>query len=408
MDKEAKKQYMETLRKDYLKADKKGKTAILNEYCRRTGEDRKHAIKKFRYKVKIKEEHERKKRSCEYGKDVVAVLVKAWEIFDRSCGQRLKPSLETEVDRLRKCGEIQCSDEVAGKLKRISPSTIDRKLRHEKEFLKFNLRHGKKKHSSLLSEVPVKTSMEMNRQIPGEIQIDCVEHCGSSAAGDYVNSLAATDICFGWWEAEALMGKGQERAFAGIKNCRARFPFRWGEMHPDNGDNILNWQIYRYARKENIRLSRSRAYHKNDNCLVEQKNSTHVRKPLGYLRFDTEEELEIINDLFRNELRLFKNFFQPVMKLVDKTKVKGRSHRKYDKPKTPYHRIMESEQVDARTKEELKKIYDSLNPAELKRGIDEKVKKLYEVYKRKKGSQQVDASPNLTPSTVSYYLIHQL
>ena len=305
-------------------------------------------------------------------------MVKVWEIFDRPCGQRLKPSLETEVDKLRRWGEIQCCDEIVEKLKSISPPTIDRKLRHEKEVLKFNLRHGKKKQSSLLSEVPVKTSMEMNRRTPGEIQIDCVEHGGSSVAGDYVNSLATTDICFGWWEAEALMGKGQERAFTGIKNCRERFPFKWEEMHPDNGDNILNWLIYKYAQEENMKLSRSRAYHKNDNCLVEQKNSTHVRKPLGYLRFDTEEELEIINDLFRNELRLFKNFFQPVIKLLDKTKIKGRSHRKYDRPKTPYHRIMESEQVDDQTKEELKKIYNSLNPAELKRGIDEKVKKLYE------------------------------
>lgn len=408
MDKEAKKQYMKTLRKDYFKADKKGKTAILNEYCRRTGEDRKYAIKKFRYKVKIKEGSERKKRPCRYGKDVVVVLVKVWEIFDRPCGQRLKTSLENELDKLRRWREIQCSDEIAEKLKTISPPTIDRKLQHEKEFLKFNLRHGKKKQSSLLSEVPVKTSIDLDRQTSGNVQIDCVEHCGASAAGDYVLSLSTTEICFGWWEGEALMGKGQERAFQGIKNCRQRFPVKWEEMHPDNGDNILNWLIYKYAHKENIELSRSRAYRKNDNCFVEQKNSTHVRKPLGYIRFDTEEEQEMINDLFRNELRSFKNFFQPVMKLKRKTKLKGKNYREYDKPKTPYQRIMESEQVEEKTKRELKKAYENLNPAELKRGIDQKVEKLYQVYRQKKGSPEVEASPKLTPSTVSYYLIHQL
>lgn len=408
MDKEAKKQYMKTLRKDYFKADRKGKTAILNEYCRRTGEDRKRAIKKFRYKVKIKEAYERKKRPCKYGKDVVAVLVKVWEIFDRPCGQRLKNSLENELDKLREWGEISCSDEIAEKLKIISPPTIDRKLRHEKEVLKFNLRYNKKKQSSLLSEVPVKTSIDLDRQTSGNVQIDCVEHCGASAAGDYVLSLSTTEICFGWWEGEALMGKGQERAFRGMKNCRQRFPIKWKEMHPDNGDNILNWLIYKYACKENIELSRSRAYRKNDNCFVEQKNSTHVRKPLGYIRFDTQEEQEIINDLFRNELRLFKNFFQPVMKLKKKTKLKGRNHRQYDNPKTPYQRIMESEQVEEEVKRELKKTYDNLNPAELKRGIDRKVEKLYQVYRQKKGSPEVEASQNLTPSTVSYYLIHQL
>ena len=204
------------------------------------------------------------------------------------------------------------------------------------------------------------------------------------------------------------MGKGQKRALHGIKNCRKRFPLAWQEIHPDNGSNILNWHIYKYAKNEGIELSRSRAYHKNDNCFVEQKNSTHIRKPLGYLRFDTEEEQEIINDLYHNELRLFKNFFQPLMKLCEKTRIKGKRHRKYDKPKTPYHRIIESNLVDSLIKKELKEVYNNLNPAELKRGIDRKVKKLYEVYKKKKGSSELEANLNLSPSMVSYYMIHQL
>jgi hypothetical protein len=399
---------MDTLRKEYFKASKKGKTTILDEYCRRTGENRKYVIKKFRYKVKTKEAHERKKRSCKYGKDVVAVLVKIWKIFDYPCGQRLKTSLENEIDKLHQWKEIFCSQEVILKLKAMSAPTIDRKLKREKEFLKLNLKYNRKKQSSLLSEVPVKTSYELNRQVPGNIQIDCVEHCGSTAAGDYINSLATVDICFGWWEGEALMGKGQERALRGIKNCRERFPTSWNEMHPDNGTNILNWHIYKYAQKENIKLSRSRAYKKNDNCFVEQKNSTHIRRPLGYFRFDSEKEQCLINDLFRNELRLYKNFFQPVMKLTEKIRVKGKKHRKYDKPKTPYQRIMESDQVEVEVKKKLKEIYNSLNPAELKRGIDEKVKKLYKIYKEKKGSSDIKIDHNLTPSMVSYYMIHQL
>ncbi len=260
----------------------------------------------------------------------------------------------------------------------------------------------------MLSEIPIKNSLELDRQTPGNIQIDCVEHCGSTAAGDYINSLATVDICFGWWEGEALMGKGQESSLRGIKNCRERFPINWNEMHPDNGTNILNWHIYKYAKNENIKLSRSRAYHKNDNCFVEQKNSTHIRRPLGYLRFDTEEEQEVINDLYRNELRLFKNFFQPLMKLSEKTRIKGKRYRKYDKAKTPYHRIMESSLVDGQIKKELEEVYNSLNPAELKRGIDIKVKRLYEIYKKKKGSSELETNLNLSPSMVSYYMIHQL
>lgn len=139
---------------------------------------------------------------------------------------------------------------------------------------------------------------------------------------------------------------------------------------------------------------------------IEQKNSTHVRKIVGYLRYDTEEEFNIINDLYRNELRLYKNFFQPTIKLVQKIRIKGKIHKKYDKAKTPYQRVMESSHVSLEKKQELKEIYDSLNPAELKRGIDAKLWKLYKAYKKKQ-SLPVETSPiirkKLSPSMVSFY-----
>jgi len=399
---------MKTLREEYLKASKKEKGRILDEYCKRTGEERKYAIKKFRYKVKLKNPEDRKRRPNKYGGDVVSTLAEIWEIFDHPCGQRLKTLLEDETDKLRRLGEVKCSDEVARQLKTISSATIDRRLAHQKEVLSLNLKHLKKRDMTLLSLVPVKTSADLDRQQSGSIQVDCVEHCGMSASGEYVNSLTTVDILFGWWEGEALMGKGQERALEGLKNCRERFPSEWIEVHPDNGTNILNWHIYKYAKDTKLELSRSRAYKKNDNCFVEQKNSTHVRKPFGYLRFDTEEEQEIMNDLYRNELRLFKNFFQPVMKLKEKVRVKGKMHRKYDTPKTPYKRMMESDQVSVQVKERLKEVYDSLNPAELKREINIKVKKLYEVYRKKTGSKNIAADKKLTASTVSYYMMQQL
>lgn len=408
MDLEAKIQYMETLREEYFKASKKGKTAILNEYCKRTGEDRKHAIKSFNYKVRKKKPEEKKKRRQTYNGEVIATLVEIWNIFDRPCGQRLRPLIRDELDKLRYYREIKCSDATAVSLKRISSATIDRRLRHEKKVLNLQVESRKKKETSLLSQVPVKTSADINVGEGGHTQIDCVEHNGASAAGEFINSLTTVDIHFGWWEGEAVMGKGQQPAVKAIKSCRARSPIEWQEMHPDNGDNILNWHVHGYAQQEKLKLSRSRPYRKNDNCFIEQKNSTHVRKPLGYLRFDTSQEQGVINDLFRGDLRLFKNFFQPVMKLQDKTKFKGKQHRKYDEPTTPYHRIMLSDQVDEETKAELKAVYDSLNPAELKRSIDAKVNKLYKIYQNKNGSQKVDANKKLTPSMVSYHLMHQL
>jgi hypothetical protein len=157
--------------------------------------------------------------------------------------------------------------------------------------------------------------------------------------------------------------------------------------------------------KEGIEFTRSRAYKKNDNCFVEQKNSTHVRAAIGYLRYDTKEEMDLINDIYRNGLRLFKNFFQPVLKLKEKVRIKGRVHRKYEEAKTPYQRIMESDQIDAKSKEKLKLMYNDINPAEIKRGLDRKLDLLCKIYMKKKDSQVVDKYKKQVPFTVSKYMM---
>ena len=407
MNFEAKKQYMETLREKYLKGSKKAKSLVLDEYCGNTGQDRKYASKKFRYKVKLKEKGSRKPRGETYDGQVRAVLVKVWKIFDYACGQRLEPLLKDELDRLRRLKEIVCSDEIAKKLKIISSASIDRNLEHEKEVLRQKGKYKKKQNPLLCQLVPIKTSSEMDRSVPGNIGVDCVEHCGFSASGEYINSLSAVDIFSGWWEGEGVMGKGQERALVGMENANKRYSFPWLEIHPDNGGNILNYHVWTWTQEKGIAYSRSRPYKKNDNCFVEQKNSTHVRKIVGYLRYDTEEELNIINDLYRNELRLFKNFFQPIIKLKEKIRVEGKIHKKYDRAKTPYQRLMERPQVSEEKKKELKEIYESLNPAELKRRIDLKLKNLYKAYQMKK-SLSVEASSitnkKIMPSSVSFCL----
>ena len=383
MDTNAKQQYMETLRKRYLKSNKKAKGEVLDEYCRNTGEDRKYAIKKFRYKVRLKAN--RKKKKEYYDGYVKAALAAMWKVFDYPCGQRLETILKEETDRMRRLNELVCSDEVADKLKRIASATIDRKLEHERE-VELNKRKYKPSFTfPLKNEVPVKTNAELDRKNPGTVQIDFVEHCGVSASGEYVNSLSVVDIYSGWWEGDAVSGKGQERALKAIDAARKRSPFDWKEMHPDNGGNIMNYHIYQYGLDRGISLSRSRPYKKNDNCFVEQKNSTHVRKAMGYLRYDTELERALISDLYQNELRLYKNFFQPVIKLVSKTRFKGKIKRKYDKAKTPYKRFMESDGISPERKEELKAIYESLNPALLKSNIEKKLNRLQNAYEKKKG-----------------------
>ncbi len=386
MNMESRNQYLKEVRKEYLKALKKEKSVILNEAERRTCLNRKTLIKKLKAKSNIDvERYEKRKKPRYYNNEVRAVLERLWKIFDFPCSKRLKPNLTIEMlNRLRLLGEIDCNYETTSKLLKISTPSIDRLLQHAREEEKVHQKRKKKSNPLLFEKILTKTSSECERNMLGIIQMDHVEHCGSSKGGGYVCTLSTTDVCSGWFEAEAMMGTGQERTFAGVKRIRKRMPFKWKEMHPDNGTGFINDMLYRYSVEEKLSFTRSRPYKKNDNCWIEQKNRTHVRKVIGILRYDTRKELDAINDLYRNELRLYKNFFCPCMKLVSKERINGKMYKRYDQPKTPYNRIMESKEVSDEVKARLKAEYDSLNPAELKRKIDKKIHNLYSVYRGKK------------------------
>lgn len=355
MDMQSRNQYLKALRKEYIKIkSKKERGKLLDEAEKRTGLERKYLIKKINLKSNLdKKPEDRKRRKVKYDNLFIAILVKCWRIFDRPCGQRLEPLLKIETERLRKIGELSCSDEVIAKLKQIDSSTIDEKLKRVKEKEHSKQKYHKKIHPLLYQKVSVKMFGEQSRDTVGTIQIDFVEHCGQSAAGDFIYTLSTTDIATGWWEGETQMGRGQERTFMNINQARSRYPFRWEEAHTDNDTAFINWQLYRYCKKGKLKFSRSRPYRKNDNCLVEEKNRTHVRKLVGHLRYDTPAEQKILCDLYRNELRLYKNFFQPVMKLASKERVKGRIHKRYDLAKTPYQRVMESDDVPGQRKKSL-------------------------------------------------------
>ena len=243
---------------------------------------------------------------------------------------------------------------------------------------------------------------EQDRKVIGNLQVDLVEHCGSSAQGQYLNTLTTTDINTGWWEGEAIMGRGEYASQQGLVQARARYPFAWVRLHSDNGAEFINWHLYRYTQKEKLDFSRSRPYKKNDNCLIEQKNWTHVKKFVGYLRYDTEEEQTLLNDLYCHELRLYKNFFQPVIKLKEKMRIEGKILRKYEPAMTPYARVMASDTVSPETKKELRRLYDSLNPAELKRVIDGKLDKLYAAYQKKMRSPEIQPHKQTKPSSVTF------
>jgi len=416
MNMQARNQYLFTLiskKGGYHLRSKKEKTQLLDEYCRTTGQHRKWVIAKIRSGGYVKsmrkekgEEHRRRRRSI-YDREVIAFLIRLWEIFDRPCGKRLASMIRTELGRLRRFGELIITDEMAVKLQRISPRTIDEKLKTHKEKERLRMKYAPKMHPLLYQKIPVKLSVDQGRGIGESIQIDLVEHCGQSAEGTFLSTLSITDIGSGWWEGETVMGKSAWNIEQGLGRIQYRFPFPWREIHTDNGSEFINETVWRYTQRNNFLFSRSRPYAKNDNCFVEQKNSTHVRKIIGYRRYDSLAEQEALRELYRQELRLYKNFFQPIIPLLSKERIGGHICRRYGTPKTPYQRLMESPEVLAATKEQLAELYQSLNPADLKRKIEEKQHFLYQLslkkQQRKTTFSKVEYLKKLTPYSVRFF-----
>jgi hypothetical protein len=407
MSMQAKREYLMVMREKYYKAgSKKEKTQILDEYCRNTGQARKYVIRRIQQRVNLGNKS-RQPRKATYNGEVTAVLSKIWGIFDYPCGQRLKPLLITEIRRLREMGEIEVTDEILAKLENISSATVDRKLKNQREILYLKRNRGIPRPGSLLKgKIPIKLT-EWDTAEVGNVEMDTVAHGGSSTLGEYVYSLSTTEISTGWWEGEAIMGKSQLSTFWAFKGIRARTPFHWLSVDTDNGTEFMNDILYKYCDREHLAFTRSRPSHKNDNAYIEQKNWTHVRKVLGYCRYDTVTELNLINDLYRHELRLYKNFFQPVMKLLSKERIGGKIKRKYDIPRTPFQRLIESGQIFAQREAELKSIYQSLNPAQLKREIENKLENLWQITGKKNGTGKVDLHKRSAPNSVTSFMIQR-
>ena len=368
-------QYLKVLLGRYLRARERGKSALFDEFGRNTDMARKSVLRKISSLVKGGASP-RKQRRPVYGRLVRVALETLWKIFNRPCGQRLTPLVEEEVVRLRALGERKVDEKTARQLRRVSPATIDRLFTAKKTEWIAQRRYGRAGGNLIAEKIPLKMTDWDLSQV-GFLEMDLVLHCGASVAGEYAQGLSALEIGSAWWEGEAVMGRALERIFQAIKNIRVRSPFAWRGIDSDN-----------------------------DNAYIEQKNFTHVRRPLGYLRYDTPEELELINDLYRNELRLYKNFFQPVMRLVRKDRVDGKTRRRYAKPKTPYRILRESGQLPPEVLKKLDELYRSLNPTDLEQRIDKKLKTLFALYeKKRKGLVQVDPYKKLGPSSVSFLVI---
>jgi hypothetical protein len=380
----------------YRKARKRNKGQILDEFTQLTGYNRSYATcvlrnvgKRIRLTNKLvivgsgrKKIRRNKPRS--YDEKVLSALRKIWVIMDCMCGKRLVGVIGELIPVLEEHGEIEVDAATKEKLLRISASTIDRILSPERKKL-FNRTRSRTKPGTLLKhKIPIKTFSQWDEQKPGFVEIDLVGHDGGNVSGDYIQTLDVTDVCTGWTETRAVRNKARVWVFEALKQIRKRLPFKLLGIDSDNGAEFINSELYDYCLGEEITFTRARAYRKNDNCYVEQKNWSVVRRALGYLRYDTEGELEIINRL-HGYLRLYTNHFQPVMKMTEKIRVGSRVKKKYDKPRTPYQRVLDSD-VEKDRKEALIKEHAKLNPAELKRQITRLQDKLWKIglLKRKK------------------------
>ena len=278
MNMDARNRNLQILQDRYFRAkSRKEKSSILDEYCQNTGQNRKYVIRKINSPIPSTPKKRKRKKEI-YDGYVRAALKDVWEIFDRPCGQRLAPLLRTEVDRLRKFGELLVPDEVAEKLKRISPATIDRKLKRQKQALHLKRRYHGRRNPLIYQRIPIRCG-DWDRTLIGQIQMDLVEHCGSSASGLFTNTVSSCEIATGWWEGEAVMGRGQQATHKAITRMRERTPFEWKAMHSDNDTAFINDQLERYAKAQGIKFSRSRPFKKNDNCFVERKLSPHKSHP---------------------------------------------------------------------------------------------------------------------------------
>jgi hypothetical protein len=351
--------------KRYARGSKAEKGAVLDELCALNGWSRDHARRSLR-RARRGPGHPRAAavRPVRYGPELQGPLERVWATFGGLCGKRLAPFMAEALEAMERFGELCLSDEERTKLISMSAATIDRRLAPARNRVGVKGRSGTKPGTLLKHQIPIRTFADWDDHRPGFLEIDLVGHDGGVSSGDYCQSLDATDVATGWTEPAAVKNKAQVWVFAELKRIRSLLPFDLLGLDSDNGTEFINDQLYRYCVEEHITFTRGRAHRKNDGCFVEQKNWTVVRQHVGYARYDTPEELEVLQELY-SFLRLWVNFFQPVMKLSEKVRDGAKVTRRYDAARTPYRRVLASPHVSPQAKRRLRAQYLTLNPVAL-------------------------------------------
>jgi len=375
MSPRTKREYLEAVHGRYKNATREQKRLILDEYCATTGCHRKHAIRQINgFKRFSAPKPKKRGRKPLYDSEaILRPLKKIWLTANLPCSKRLKPIMPLWLPGYEASfGPLNPTTRAA--LLQISAATIDRLLQPTRKQMEHRGRATTKPGSLLRSQIPLGTN-QWDQDQPGFLEADTVAHCGASMAGQFANSLDCVDIATTWTEQRAVWGRGEQGVLQTLQDIEESLPFDIRGFDCDNGAEFLNRHLVRHftQRPQPVLFTRSRAYQKNDNAHVEQKNWTKVRQLLGYARYDKPELVALVDELYRNEWRLLQNFFQPVMKLEKKERHGSRVKKWYDEPKTLAQRLLNWKGLGKEKRSWIESMQRTLDPIALSETVNRKL-----------------------------------
>ena len=374
-------EYLKVIYTRYHQATREMKQVILSEFCLNTDYNRKYAIRLLngpppgRHRPRVSRRH-----PSIYGPPVVSILATIWKAAGYPWSLRLKALLPLWLPWVRK--RFRVSPRIEQQLLEISPRQMDRRLRVQRLQWKRRI-YGRTRPGTLLKhQIAVRTE-HWDVKVPGFTEVDLVSHSGDSASGEFAHSLNITDIHTGWTETRALLGRSRAAVLEALEEIRSALPFRLLGLDSDNGSEFINWHLGAWCSQHDIHFTRGRPYKKDDNAHIEQKNWTHVRKLLGWERYDSLAAVEAMNDLYRHELRLWLNLYLPSVKLIRKVRQGSKLRRVYDGAQTPFQRLIASQLADPSRVDPLQALLERLDPFELSQVIDHKLERIHALANRR-------------------------